>query len=142
MRFAARARGRVLTSRLFPGSEVGHHVNTGLAAGTRENCVRPLASELLWTAYHERVVDGGALAGVAGDGVGVLDVTGEVVEVKAAVFSVVGLYLDSHTASVIAGDCRQRAVVDVEAAVVAAGDDPVAASPFAAFGEKHLPGHL
>ncbi|HMC93217.1 MAG TPA: hypothetical protein VKO16_00450, partial [Polyangia bacterium] len=71
-----------------------------------------------------------------------LDVTGEVVEVKAAVFAVVGLYLDSHTASVIACDCRERAVVDVEAAVVAAGDDPVADSPFATFGEKHLAGQL
>jgi hypothetical protein len=85
------------------------------------------------------VIDGGALAGVAGDGVGVVDVTGEVVEVKAAVFAVVGLYLDSHAASVIARDCRERAVVDVEAAVVAADDDPVANSRFATFGENISP---
>jgi hypothetical protein len=46
MRFAARARGRVLASRLFPGSDVGHEVDTGLAAGTRENRVpEPVKSD-------------------------------------------------------------------------------------------------
>jgi hypothetical protein len=35
VRLGARACRRVLASRLFPGTDVGHDVDTGLAAGTR-----------------------------------------------------------------------------------------------------------
>jgi hypothetical protein len=39
---------------------IGHEVDTGLGARTRQSRVRPLSGELLRAAYDERLVDGGA----------------------------------------------------------------------------------
>jgi hypothetical protein len=57
---------------------VGDHVEGGLAARARERGVGPLARELLGTSDDDRGVDGRALAGVAGDRVGVLEMVEDV----------------------------------------------------------------
>ena len=81
-RFAARLIGCVFAPVVFGGSGVGDEVDAGVGACTGEGGVGPVAGESLGTADDEGSVDGGALAGVAGDRVGVLDVVGEVVEVQ------------------------------------------------------------
>ncbi len=57
---------------------VGHEFDVRLAAGAGERGVSPLAGEVLRAADHDGCFNGGALAGVAGDGVGVLQVLGDV----------------------------------------------------------------
>ena len=107
-----------------------------------EGGVGPVAGEGLWSADDERSVDGGALAGVAGDRVGVLDVVGEVVEVQPPMLAAIGLDLDGHAGSVVGGDRTEGAVVDVQAAVVSAGDDPVTDGPRAVLNPERLAGEL
>jgi len=77
--FAARPIRCVFAAVVFGGPVVGDEVDAGVRARTRECRVRPVAGESLRTTNDECSVDGSALAGVAGDRVGMLDVVGEVV---------------------------------------------------------------
>ncbi len=71
-------RGRLLAPVVLSDTAVGDQVDRRPLSGTREGAVGPLAGELLGTADDDRVLDGRALAGVAGDRVGVLDVVGRI----------------------------------------------------------------
>lgn len=84
-----------------------------------------------WSSGRVRTIascDGGALEGVGGEGVGVLDVAGvEVGARDAQAAAVVGARLEALEGGVGVGDGGAGAVVEVEGAVVAAADDAVAA---------------
>jgi hypothetical protein len=100
------------------------------------------AGEGLWSADDEGAVDGGALAGVAGDRVGELDMVGEVMEIQPSVLAVVGPDPNGHARSVVGGDRPQGAVVDVQTAVVAASDDSVTDGPGAVLNPEGRPGEF
>ena len=130
MRLAARARGRVFVALPLEFGAFADDVECGLAAGARERGVSPLAGEVLRASDHDSGFNGGALARVAGDGVGVLQVLGYVSSRGGSSCGRRRLRTSPGPA-LDCGDGGDAAVVDVQAAVVAAGDDAVADCPVA-----------
>jgi hypothetical protein len=112
--FASQLIRRVFATVVLGESIVGDEMDVGSGARTGECGVRPVSGEGLWSADDERAVDGGALAGVAGDRVGELDVVSEVMEVQPPALAGVGLDLNGHARSVVGGDRTQGPVVDVQ----------------------------
>ncbi len=111
------------------GSVVGDQMDGGFVAGSGEDGVRPLLGELFWAPDDDRGFYGRALAGVAGDRVGVFQVLADAGAIKDPLLAGVGPDHDPVCDEV--GDGRGGAVVDVDTAVVASGDHPIPDRPIA-----------
>ena len=82
LRFARNRLRRVVGAGAVGAAGGGDQLDAGGSAGAREGGVGSLAGELLGAADDDGGFDGRALAGVAGDGVGVLQVAGHVVRLQ------------------------------------------------------------
>ena len=116
----------------FPLERLACEVEAGLCPCAGAGDVAPLCECALVVEQDEGAFDGGALGGVAGEGVAVLEVLGRVARVERAEGAAVGPQRERLRADVDDG-CAD-AVADAEALVVAAAEDAVADAELATAG--------
>jgi hypothetical protein len=95
-------------------------------AGARQGCVGPFVDEVLRCADSLGALDGGALAAVYGQRVGVLEMLGHIAGRQLAQPAVIGMDRHPQPVGVDGAHGAAGAAVDVVVAVVATRDDAVA----------------
>ena len=98
----------------------------------RERGVGPVAGEVLRTSDHARPLNGGALDGVRGQHVGVLEMLGHIGSIEAALGAGVGAHEHVFLGRVDGDHRPAHAVIDRPLPIVAPRDDPIAHGELAA----------